>query len=75
MDVPDQVAILFAGVNSYLDDIPVDDVKRFQTDFAAFLQAKHFDLLKSLASDITKDVDEKLRRLLEAFKKEHWKAS
>ncbi len=74
LDVPDQVAILFAGVNGYLDDVPVEHVKRFQTEFVAFLQSKHFDLLKSLGGEITKEADEKLRRLAEAFKKDHWKA-
>ena len=70
--VPEQVAILYAAVNGFLDDVPVDRVKDFQHDFLTLLRAKHYDVLEALEKEITKDVEAKLTRLLTAFKAD-WK--
>jgi len=32
MPVADQVLSIYAGVNGYLDDVPVDKVQQFETD-------------------------------------------
>jgi len=66
--VGEQVASLYAGVNGYLDDIPVEDVKRFQAEFLTSLREKHFDLLKQLGSELTSAAEEQLKRLVESFK-------
>ena len=66
--VGEQVAILFAAVNGYLDDVPVTDVKAFEKDVLAFLRAKHYDLLETLSTDIPKEAEEMLKRLLTSFK-------
>ena len=31
--VPEQVASIWAGTNGYLDDVPVEDINRFETEF------------------------------------------
>ncbi len=36
----EQVAALFAGVNGYLDDIPTEDVSRFQDELREDLRAE-----------------------------------
>src|SRR5579884_1163823 len=36
MSVADQVISIFAGVNGFLDDVPVSEVERFQRDLVAF---------------------------------------
>ncbi|MDO5743655.1 MAG: F0F1 ATP synthase subunit alpha [Micrococcaceae bacterium] len=36
--VEDQVVSVWAGTNGYLDDVPVEDVRRFETDFLAHLR-------------------------------------
>ena len=71
--VGEQVAILYAAVNGFLDDVPVPDVKTFEKDFLGFLRAKHYDLLETLSTDIPKEAEETLKRLLGTFK-EQWKA-
>ncbi|MBI2523730.1 F0F1 ATP synthase subunit alpha, partial [Candidatus Peregrinibacteria bacterium] len=66
--VGEQVAILYAAVNGFLDDIPVSDVKTFEREFLTFLRTKHYDLLEALSSDIPKEAEETLKRLLGTFK-------
>ncbi len=69
--VEDQVAMLFAGVQGLLDDLPVDQVKPFVGSLLAHLHAKHYDVLQRVAVDISKEDEEKLKRLIGNFKKEH----
>jgi F-type H+/Na+-transporting ATPase subunit alpha len=45
MSVEEQVVVVFAGTGGYLDDIPVDDVKRFEDDLLAFMRARHGTIL------------------------------
>jgi len=68
--VEDQVAMLFAGIHGFLDDVAVDQVKSFIAALLSHLQSKHYDLLGKLASDIDKETEEKLKRLITAFKKD-----
>ena len=70
LSTSEQVAILFAGVLGYLDDVPVDQVKTFEKQFLTFLRDKHYDVLKALESEITKETEETLKRLIDSFKKE-----
>ena len=68
LSVGEQVASLYAGINGYLDDLAVPDVKRFQDTFLASLKDKHFDLLETLSKELTKEAEEQLKRLLESSK-------
>ncbi len=68
LPVGEQVAILYAGVNGLLDDVPVEKVKQFQEDFLRVLRAQHFDLLQVLSKEITPDAEEKLKRLASSVK-------
>jgi len=66
--VQEQVAALYAGISGYLDSIPVDDVKRFEREFIAFLRSKHPTVLDALSMEIKPETEETLKRLLTAFK-------
>ncbi len=68
--VAEQVAMLYAGVNSLLDDVPVDQIRRFESEFVAFLQNKHPQVLKELTAEIKPETEETLKRLLMTFKQE-----
>jgi F-type H+-transporting ATPase subunit alpha len=41
MDVQDQVLIIFAATNGYLDDVPVSRVQQWRSDFFQFLRTVH----------------------------------
>lgn len=46
--VEQQVAIIYCGAKGLLRDVPVNKVKEFESDFIAFLEAKHKDVLNQL---------------------------
>ncbi len=70
MDVTDQVIVIYAGVNGYLDEISVDNVQRFEKDLIEFVHTKHkslYDELKSKA-ELTDDIEDRLKKILAEFK-------
>ncbi len=50
MPVEEQVVVIYAGTKGYLDDIPVADVKRFETDLLDFMRGRYRDLLDEIRS-------------------------
>ena len=72
LPVTEQVAILYAGVNGYFDTVPVASIKEFQQQFLTMMRTKHFDVLENLRTEISKETEEKLKRLIEDFLKS-WK--
>lgn len=67
--VEKQVAIIFAGTNGYLDEIPLGEVKRFESEFLEMMELKHKDILDSISStgDLNNDTIAKLKQILEEF--------
>jgi F-type H+/Na+-transporting ATPase subunit alpha len=65
----DQVVVIWAAGNGFLDDIPVDDVKRFNEDLRAYLRSEK-DILAQITdtNDLTDDTITKLRGAVEEFK-------
>jgi F-type H+-transporting ATPase subunit alpha len=47
----DEVLIVYAGVNGLIDEIPVDDVARWQDDFLRFFKTQHADFYNKLAEE------------------------
>src|SRR3989441_2160936 len=50
MAVEEQVVVIFAGTNGYLDDIPVADVKRFEAELLDWFLTRHRDVLDGIRS-------------------------
>jgi len=48
MAVEEQVVSIFAGTNGYLDDIPADDVRRFETEMLDYFRTRRADLLTTI---------------------------
>ena len=46
--VEEQVAIIFAAINGYLDDIAVDDIGAFEEEFLERLRLQHDDVLAEI---------------------------
>jgi F-type H+-transporting ATPase subunit alpha len=55
MSLAHQVMIIYAATNGYLDQVPVDKVKSFETSFLRFMDASHPDAGKKIME--TKDLD------------------
>ncbi|MEM7463743.1 MAG: F0F1 ATP synthase subunit alpha [Pseudomonadota bacterium] len=67
----EQVCVIFAGVNGYLDDLKVSDVGPFEDGLLSTLRADHAEILDSirLEQQITDDTKEKLTSVVENFAK------
>jgi len=70
MDVSDQVIVVFAGVNGFLDSVPVNKVRIFERDLLKFIHEKHPDTFRELQTkaELTKEIEEKLRAAIQQFK-------
>jgi len=51
MSVAEQVMILYAAINGYLDDVAVDKVAAFETDFHKFIETNHPEIGKAIAGE------------------------
>ena len=71
MPVEHQVAIIYAATSGYLDDVPLEKVKEFETRFHKYLTVNAKDLLNTIRvkKELDGEVEEKLKRLIEEFKR------
>ena len=46
--VEEQVLVIFAGSEGYVDDIPVSDVQRYEAEVRAYFRANHADILDGI---------------------------
>jgi F-type H+-transporting ATPase subunit alpha len=71
MTMVEQVAVLFAATQGYIDDIPVESVKKFEVEFLRFMKDRKADVLKELGEKkaIDDDLKAKLIQAIEDFKK------
>jgi F-type H+-transporting ATPase subunit alpha len=69
--VEEQVAVIFAGVNGYLDQIGVDRVTDFEAGLLAALRSDHAELLAAIRdkAELTDDLRDKLNAAVAAFAK------
>jgi len=70
MSVEKQVMIIFVANQGLLDDIPVADLSRFETEFAAFMDSEYPDIVRDLVSagKFDDDLEQKARAAAERFK-------
>src|SRR6476660_4483177 len=69
--VEEQVVSIWAGGNGYLDDVPVEDVSRFETDFLDYLRRSHAGILQTIRESLAlaEDTVTALKDAVEAFRK------
>src|SRR5499425_1641523 len=48
LKMEEQVCVIYAGVNGYLDPIPVERVRAFEEGLLGTLRTKHNDVLKDI---------------------------
>mgnify|MGYP005691654393 FL=1 len=49
--VEEQVCVIYTGINGYLDDVPVDDVKDFLSKMRTFIKSSAPTLLTTIKSE------------------------
>jgi F-type H+-transporting ATPase subunit alpha len=69
MPVEKQVIVVFAGTGGFLDEIPAEQVLRFENEFLEHMDLKHPDLLQTIVEekDLSDAVMEKLKGILREF--------
>jgi F-type H+-transporting ATPase subunit alpha len=71
--VEKQIVAIYAGTNSYLDDLPVEAVRKFERELYAYLDREKPDILKeikekkALDDDLKKRIDEALKEFKSKF--------
>lgn len=67
-----QVVIIYTGVNGYLDDVPVEQIQKFETKFAQYLETEKKSLLDKIeaAREITDETKQTIEDEIKFFKKE-----
>ena len=70
LPVENQVVLIYAGSNGYLDDIPASAVAKFEAELYPYLEAKYPDVFEQIRSkkSVEKDTQDKLDKALSEFK-------
>jgi F-type H+-transporting ATPase subunit alpha len=68
LPVEKQVAIIYAGTVGHLDNVPVSELRAFETELYKFLETRHAKVLSGIAEK--KQLDDQLKAALDAAVKE-----
>ncbi len=73
MSMEHQFAVLYAATRGHLDDVAVEQVRDWETDFHKFLDIQKKDLVKKIADkkELTEEIETELKKAIEEFKKSH----
>jgi F-type H+/Na+-transporting ATPase subunit alpha len=65
-----EVAIIYAGINGYLDDVEVEKVLQFEQAFHRYMDASHPEVLKRIATEkaLTPETEQSLKAAIDEFK-------
>jgi len=71
MSVGEQVLIIYAGVNGFVDDIPVSKLREFEQDLLSYINDKHAGIKSDVVSrkKIDEEFGEQLKQVITEFKK------
>ena len=71
MSVEKQIAIIWAGNNGHLNDIELNDVKRFEEEFLSYLGTNYASTLDDIrdSGELSDEIVENLKKAVNEFKK------
>jgi F-type H+-transporting ATPase subunit alpha len=71
MSVDDQIIVIYAGTQGFLDDVPVDSIRTFEEAFMRYIRAEKQALKKEIMEKkaLDDDLKAKLNEAITAFKK------
>ncbi|MBV9729902.1 MAG: F0F1 ATP synthase subunit alpha, partial [Pseudonocardiales bacterium] len=72
MPVEEQVVSIFLGTGGHLDDVAVDDVRRFESDFLTTVRRHHQGILDTIreTKQFSEDTEQQVVDAVTAFKKQ-----
>jgi F-type H+-transporting ATPase subunit alpha len=67
LPVDEQIAIIYAGVNGYLDEVPTEDIRDFEQEYLEELRTTESDLLDEIAEEeeLTDELESRLVDVIE----------
>ena len=70
MSVENQIAILFALTNGFMDDVVVEKVRKWEADFHKYMQTQQKKFMQELAEkkELTEEIVKKLEKIIQEFK-------
>ncbi len=70
LPVEKQIVAIFAGTNGYLDDLPVEAVRKFEKELYAFLDNERPDILQEIREKkaLDDELKNKIKEALDTFK-------
>ena len=71
LKMEEQVAVIWAGTNGYLDALPLNRVRAFEDGLLGLMRGKHADLLDAIRTsrDLSGDSEAKLKSAVEGYAK------
>ncbi|KAF7594952.1 ATP synthase subunit alpha, mitochondrial [Aspergillus hancockii] len=71
MSVSDMVPLIFAGVNGFLDTIPVAKILQWESDFLAHLKSNNPEIQETIEKEgqVSKDLEAQLKEVIVSFNK------
>jgi F-type H+-transporting ATPase subunit alpha len=71
LQTEEQVAVIYAGVNGYLDKLPVNKVGEFERGLLASLKSDNKDILADIRKEqqLTDGIRDRLKKAIDAFAK------
>ena len=71
MSIENQVAMIWAGNSGYLDDIELEEIKRFESEFVAYLENNYNSTLNAITEqgELTDEIITELKKSVNEFKK------
>jgi F-type H+-transporting ATPase subunit alpha len=69
MPVEEQVAVIYAGVNGFLDKLPVEAVLDFEKEYLRFLKNEHPEILSEIREKkvLSDDLIERMNKVIKGF--------
>jgi F-type H+-transporting ATPase subunit alpha len=71
LKMEEQVCVIYAGVNGYLDPLPVERVRAFEDGLLGLLRGRHADILDAIR--YSRDLDDataaKLKAVVDSYAK------
>ena len=70
LSVEDQILLIYAATNGYVDDYPEEALARYEEELYQFVGSRHPEIYKELREKkaITDEIEEKLNKVLDEFK-------
>ncbi len=70
LPVEQQVLVIFAGTNGYVDEVPVNAVRKFESELLRFVTSKHQALLDDIKGkkQLDDDLKTRIKSAIEEFK-------